>query len=267
MSEKLYHIGLSADDVKGARYAIIAGDPARIASIAANFDDPAPLAVNREYTSWLGSLCGEKVVAISHGIGGPSTAIALEELRQIGIDTFIRVGTSGGMSLDVLPGDAVIASGAIRAEGTSREYLPIEFPAIADFEVTTALKRAAELLGARYHVGVVQCKDSFYGQHDPARMPVGDELLYKWKAWIEGGALASEMETAAEFIVCSCLKARAGATLLCVWNQERESAGLDSRDSAQTHDTEIPIKIAVKAVEILIGEDAKKNNSEDERIG
>lgn len=258
MSEKLYHIGLSAEDIEGARYAIIAGDPGRIHSIAQKFDDPKPLAVNREYTSWLGSLEGQKVVAISHGIGGPSTSIVLEELHQLGVDTFIRVGTSGGMSLEVLPGDAVIASGAIRAEGTTKEYLPIEYPAIADFEVTAALKKAAERLNLRHHIGVVQCKDSFYGQHSPERMPVADELLFKWNAWIKGGALASEMETAAEYIVCACLRARAGGVLLCVWNQEREKAGLDKRETAQAHDTDAPISIAVEAIRILIGEDAKR---------
>ncbi|MDO4566455.1 MAG: uridine phosphorylase [Oscillospiraceae bacterium] len=256
MSEKLYHIGLSKEELEGARYAIIAGDPGRIPSIASSFDSPRALASNREYTSWLGKLEGKSVVAISHGIGGPSTAICIEELYQLGVDTFIRVGTSGGMSLDVLAGDAVIAAGAIRAEGTSREYLPIEFPAIADFEVTQALKEAADKLGARSHVGVVQCKDSFYGQHSPERMPVAGDLLYKWEAWIRGGALASEMETAAEFTVCSCLRARAGAVLLAVWNQEREKAGLDSRQEAQVHDSSLTINIALEAVKILMKRDA-----------
>lgn len=252
MSEKMYHIGLCSEDIKGARYAIIAGDPGRIPSIAAYFEDAVPLAVNREYTSWLGKLSGEYVVAISHGIGGPSTAICVEELHQLGVDTIIRIGTSGGMDLDVLAGDAVIAQGAIRAEGTSREYLPIEFPAIANFDVTAALKAAAEELGVRNHLGVVQCKDSFYGQHSPERMPVADDLLYKWNAWIKGGALASEMETATLFIVGSCLRIRTGGVMLCVWNQEREKAGLANRAEDQVHDTDSAVKIAVRATEMLI---------------
>ncbi len=249
MSEKLYHIALCKEELEGARYAIIAGDPQRIPKIAAYFDDPKPLGCNREYNSWLGSLGGQKVVAMSHGIGGPSTAIMLEELYQLGVRTFIRVGTSGGMNQKVLAGDVVVVNAAIRAEGTSRESLPIEFPAVSDLDVTGALKQAATELGVRHHVGVAQCKDSFYGQHDPARMPVSYDLLQKWQAWIRGGALASEMESAALFTVCATLGARAGAVMLCVWNQERAAAGLPN-DSC--HDTESAIKVAVRAIQNLI---------------
>ncbi len=250
-TEKLYHIALSAKDIEGARYAIIAGDPGRIPKIAEFFDNAKALAFNREYNSWLGECAGEKVVVMSHGIGGPSTAIGVEELYQLGVRTFIRVGTSGGMALEVKAGDIVIVNGAIRAEGTSKEYLPIEFPAIANLDVTCALRDEAKAIGAHYHVGVAQCKDSFYGQHDPARMPVSYELLNKWEAWLRGGALCSEMETAALYTVCSSLGARAGGVMMTVWNQEREAAGLPQDTE---HDTESAIRVAVGAIRRLIEE-------------
>lgn len=250
MAEKLYHIDLCKEDLKGAKYAIIAGDPGRIPVIAGMMDSAAQIGNKREYKSWLGKINGQNVVAMSHGIGGPSTAIAVEELHMLGVDTFIRVGTSGGMAIDVMPGDVVVVNGAIRAEGTSREYLPIEFPAIADLDVTVALRDAARELGYPCHVGVAQCKDSFYGQHDPKRMPVSYELLDKWQAWIRGGALVSEMETSTLYTVCATLRARGGGVMNVVWNQEREAAGLSQE--THHHDTTQAIQVAIKAIDKLI---------------
>ena len=186
---KEYHIGVGTGDV--GRYVILPGDPGRCEKIAKHFDNPVKIAQNREYTTYTGYLDGEKVSVVSTGIGGPSASIAVEELIHCGADTFIRVGTSGGMQKEVLGGDLVIATGAIRFEGTTKEYAPIEYPAVPDFDVTAALKEASEELGYRHHLGVVQCKDNFYGQHSPDSMPVADELNSKWKAWIACGALAS----------------------------------------------------------------------------
>ena len=256
MSEKMYHLNLCKEDLCGTRYAILPGDPGRVEKIASHLDAPRRLGQNREYTQYLGWLEGQPVLVMSTGMGGPSTAIAVEELAQLGVDTLIRVGTCGGMQMEVKAGDIVIVNAAIRMEGTSREYLPIEFPAVSDYDVTTALIRSAKEQQLPYHVGVAHCKDSFYGQHDPSRMPVGYELLNKWQAWIMGGALCSEMETAALFTVSSCLRLRAGGVMLCVWNQERRKAGLD-RD--ETHDTERAIRTAVDAVRLLIVEDGKTN--------
>lgn len=244
-----YHIGLDASMLEGAKYAILAGDPGRIKAIAQGMENAKFLGSNREYTSYLGYIGGKPVVVMSHGIGGPSTAIAVEELAQLGVSTMIRVGTSGGMQQQVRAGDAVIVQAAIRQDGTSREYLPIEYPAVADFQVTAALQKVAARKGVPHHVGVVQCKDSFYGQHAPQRMPVGDELLAKWKAWIQGGALASEMETAALFVVASVLRLRAGAVMLCIWNQERDQAGLPHEEC---HDTQGVIDLAIGAVAELM---------------
>ena len=148
----------------------------------------------------------------------------MEELHNIGADTFIRVGTCGGIELDVRSGDVVVATGAIRFEHTSREYAPIEYPAVANFEVTTALVQAARALGKRTQVGVVQCKDAFYGQHSPERMPVSYELLNKWEAWKRLHVKASEMESAALFVVADALNCRCGSCFHVVWNQEREKA-------------------------------------------
>ena len=248
--EQSYHIGFNAGH--GARYAIIPGDPGRVEQIARQLDHPRFYAQNREYTTWLGELDGEKVLVMSTGMGGPSTAIGVEELSRTGVDTFIRLGTCGGMQTDVVGGDLVIATGAIRMEGTTREYVPIEFPAVADLRVTNALVDAAESLGFPYHAGVVQCKDSFYGQHDPERMPVGYELMDKWRAWIAAGCLASEMESAALYIVSSVLRLRSGAIFTAVWNQERERLGMSN---PEVHDNDRAIKTAVAALRTLIRRD------------
>ena len=246
-NEKQYHIACGVGDIGG--YVIIPGDPGRCELIAKYLDDARLVASNREFTTYTGTIAGEAVSVLSTGIGGASASIAMEEATALGAHTFIRVGTCGGISTAVIAGDAVIATGAVRAEGTSREYAPIEYPAVADFDVTCALVDAADELGFRRHVGVVQCKDSFYGQHSPERMPVADELLYKWNAWKRLGVLASEMESAAIFTVAASLGVRAGTVLSCVWNQERKALGIDDPDC---HDTDDAIRVAVGAVRRLI---------------
>lgn len=250
--EKRYHIGL--DGTHGAQYAILPGDPGRVEAIAARLDSPRFLASSREYTSWLGTLCGRPVLVMSTGMGGPSTAIAVEELAQTGVQTCIRVGTCGGMAQRVMGGDLVVAQAAVRMEGTTREYVDVEYPACADWEVTGALARAARDTGAETHIGVVQSKDSFYGQHDPQRMPAGQELMRKWDQWIKAGCLASEMECAALFIVSSVLGVRAGAVLNVCWNQERAKAGLSD---PQCLDTSKAIDAAVGAVRLLMQRDVR----------
>ena len=252
MSDSLqYHINLSEKD--GAKYAILPGDPGRTQIIASYLENPEEIMFNREFRTFSGTLEGEKVLVVSTGIGGPSAAICVEELAKIGVDTFIRVGTCGGMQDKVLPGDVVIASGAIRMDGTSKEYMPIEFPAVADFRITAALDKAAEELGIRRHVGIVQAKDSFYGQHSPDTMGVSYELKQKWEAWIKGGCLASEMESATLFIVASLRRLRAGAVFHCVWNQELAGKGMP--EDQKVTDTSLAIKTAVEALRIIIKED------------
>ncbi len=249
-----YHIQLRPGDV--GRYVILPGDPKRCEKIARHFENPRLLADSREFVTYTGLLDGERVSVTSTGIGGPSAAIAVEELVNCGADTLVRVGTCGGIDLDVKGGDMVVATGSIRMEGASREYAPIEFPAVADLTVVNALVQAAEQQGVPCHTGVVQSKDSFYGQHDPETKPVSGDLLQKWEAWKRLGCKASEMESAAVFIVSSYRRVRAGAVFLAMGNQEREKAGLDNPIA---HDTEAAIKTAVAALRILIQQDRKKN--------
>ena len=250
-SGKQYHTQVGPGDI--GRYVILPGDPKRCAKIAEHFEDAKLVADSREYVTYTGTIDGVKVSVTSTGIGGPSAAIAIEELSKSGADTFLRVGTCGGMQTEVMGGDIVIANGAIRMEGTSREYAPIEYPAVPNVEVMNAMITAAKELEIRHHVGVVQCKDSFFGQHEPEVMPVSYEL-HKWEAWLRMGCLASEMESAALFIAGSFLRVRVGSCFLVVANQERAKAGLSNE---QVHDTELAIKTAVEAIRILIKEDNK----------
>lgn len=249
-TESQFHIRCKEGDV--GRYCFLPGDPGRCESIASHFDNPVHIGMNREYNIYTGTLLGQKVSVCSTGIGGPSAAIAMEELAAIGCDTFIRVGTTGGIALDVCPGDVVVATGAVRFEHTSLEYAPLEFPAVADFDVTAALKRAGEDLGYRVHTGVVQCKDSFYGQHSPEKSPVSYELLQKWEAWKRLGVKSSEMESAALFVVASALRVRCGSCFHVVWNQEREKAGMFM---PMTEDTFGAIRVGIEAMKRLIARD------------
>lgn len=246
---KQYHINCGPGDV--GRWCLLPGDPGRCEKIAEYLDGAEFVSSNREYTVYTGSLLGEKVSVVSTGIGGPSASIAMEELCNIGADTFIRVGTCGGIAEKVRGGDIVIAQSAIRMEGTSREYAPIEYPATGDFEVLRALADAAEAAGLRTHIGVVQCKDAFYGQHSPESMPVADELLFKWKAWQRLGVLASEMESAALYTVAAARGLRCGAVLHVVWNKDYEP------EDTFVPDTSNAIITAVEAVKLLINKEKK----------
>lgn len=252
VNQRQYHIQCAPGDV--GRYVIVPGDPGRCEKIAKYFENPKRVAVNREYTTYTGTLLGERVSVTSTGIGGPSAAIAMEELAAIGADTFVRVGTCGGIDRKVKSGDCVIAMSAIRQEGTSGEYAPVEYPATSDYQVLTALVEAAKELDVPWHAGVVQCKDSFYGQHSPSRMPVAGVLLEKWEAWKRLHVLASEMESAALFTVAASLGVRCGSVFHVVWNQERKAEGFQEPDN---YDTEKGIKIAIEAMKKLILEDKK----------
>lgn len=252
-ASKQYHIQVGEGDV--GKYVILPGDPKRCAKIAKYFEDAKLVADSREYVTYTGYLDGVKVSVTSTGIGGPSASIAMEELVNAGADTFVRIGTCGGMQLDVKSGDVVIATGAIRMEGTSKEYAPIEFPAVANIDVVNALTASAKELGTNFHTGVVQCKDSFYGQHSPETKPVSYELLNKWEAWKRLGCLASEMESAALFVVASALKVRVGSVFLVMANQEREKEGLEN---PVVHDTDMAVRVAVEALRKLIKKDQEE---------
>lgn len=250
---KEFHIQTTPEIV--GKYVILPGDPGRCEKIAKYFDYAEKVAQNREFVTYTGELDGEKVSVCSTGIGGPSASIAMEELIHCGADTFIRVGTSGGMQPEICGGDLVIATGAIRMEGTSREYAPIEYPAVAHYDVVEALKAAADRMNAKSHVGVVQCKDNFYGQHSPETMPVSYELENKWNAWIQCGALASEMESAALFIVGGVRRVRVGSVMLVIANQTRRAMELED---PQVYDTDLAVRVAVEGLRELIRKDRAK---------
>ena len=250
-----YHVGLYPGDI--GEYVILPGDPHRVPKIAAYFDDAKKVAESREFVTYTGYLDGVKVSCTSTGVGGPSASIALEELCNVGGKTFIRGGTCGGMDINVTGGDIVIATGAVRMDGTSKEYAPIEYPAVPDVLVTSALTWAARELKANYHTGVVQCKDAFYGQHMPEALPNSHELLNKWDAWLRLGCKASEMESSTLFVVGAYRKVRVGSCFLVVANQEREKAGLPN---PQVHDTDLAIRIAIRAIRLMIEDDKEYLN-------
>ena len=255
-----FHLKIKNGDV--GRYVILPGDPGRVPKIAALLKNAKQIAQNREYNIYTGMLGGEKVSVCSTGIGGPSAAIAVEELIDSGADTFIRVGTSGGVDLSVFGGDLIVASAAIRAEGTSYEYLPQGYPAAADFDVTEALVDAARELsgtepGERWHVGVVHSKDSFYGEVNPDGSAVGENIKSRWESYFKCGCLASEMECAAIYsvgIVRSTMqkKIRCGGVLTALWNAERSKRNMPD---IITDDASRGIVCAIRAIELLIQRD------------
>lgn len=245
MSEVQYHIRVKEEDV--GKYVLLPGDPGRCEAIANYFDNPKFVSFNREHKVYTGTLLGEEVSVVSTGMGCPSTAIAVEELVKIGCHTFIRVGTSGAMQPGMKLGDISVINAAIRDEGTTRQYLPIEYPAVADLTVTNALVQASEKLDYTYFVGVSHTKDSFYSEVEPDRMPMSSQLLEKWKQWVAGGAICSEMEAAAVFILGGIYRKRAGAVAMII--------GSDMDTIGKKHDPDGMIRVAVEALKILISED------------
>ncbi len=245
-----YHLQLKPGDV--GHYVLLPGDPGRCERIAAFFDEPQFVAQNREYTTYTGALLGEKVSVVSTGIGCPSTAIAVEELIKIGADTLIRVGTSGGMQPETRTGDIAIVTAAIRDEGTSRQYLPLAFPAVADMDVVLALCEGAKRLGLPHRVGITHSKDSFYGEVEMERMPLADQLQRRWKAWVQGGAICSEMEASTIFVLASLHRVRAGGVMMMVCTGE----GLPEKEAdKELFHGDRAIQTAIEGLKVLIGRD------------
>lgn len=255
--ERQFHLQITQDDI--GKYVILPGDPGRVPKIAARFDGAQQVAQNREYNIYTGTLDGERVSAVSTGIGGPSAAIALEELVRCGAHTFIRVGTSGGIDTKVCGGDLILPSAAVRGDGTSKEYLPPDYPAVADFAVLCALRNAAAehcdgTPGNAYHIGVVQSKDSFYGETNPETMPIAEHLHARWESYVRCGCLTSEMECATLFSVGIARKVRVGGIITAIWNVERTKAGLPD---TVCMDSSKAIACAVGALRELIASDRR----------
>ena len=206
-----YHVQLKTGDVSD--FVILPGDPGRVEFIAEHFDSATLVADNREYKTMTGLYKGRSVSVTSTGIGCPSTAIAVEELSHIGAEVFIRIGTSGSVDKSAKKGDIFIATAAVRDDGTSKQYIPIEFPAIASHNVVSNLIKASKNLNIDSKVGICQSKDSFFGETEPERMPVAPYLDFKWKSWQGGGVGASEMEAATLFTLSQIKRIEAGAIL------------------------------------------------------
>ena len=245
-----YHTKLKKGDT--ARYVLLPGDPKRVGYIAEFLNDVKLKADYREYVTATGKYKNVCVSATSTGIGGPSASIAVEELITIGADTFIRVGTCGGMNMEVLPGDVVIVNGAIKGGGTMDNYIPKEFPCVPNIDVLEAMIEAAKNIGSRTHVGIVQCKDAFYAQHAPESMAVDKELLYKWDSYIKAGCLASEMESATLFAVGAAKNVRTGAAMLVLHNQERVKNNIND---PKNYTGEEAIDLIIESIKILINND------------
>ncbi len=245
-----YHIHLSEGDI--GRYVFLPGDPGRCEVIAQHFDAPKFLASHREHTTWVGELDGERVAVTSTGMGGPSTAIAVEELIHVGADTFMRVGTAGAMQPETQPGDIAIINAAIRDEGTGLHYLPMEFPAVANQDVINGLVTAAQSMDRRHHVGVSQSKDSFYGQHSPESMPVAQHLKDRWDAWVKGGCLVSEMECATLFLVGSTRRVRTGGVMMTMGHHDFAPMTDEEKDASQVGNL---IPVAIEGMRQVIAAD------------
>jgi uridine phosphorylase len=241
----VFHLGLTAGDLDGATVAIVPGDPARVERIASAMHDPRPLAAHREFTSWLGRLDDAPVVVCSTGVGGPSTSIAVEELAQLGVRTFLRVGTTGGIQPDLAPGDVIVSTAAVRLDGASLHFAPMEFPAVADFECTTALVEAARDLGITPHVGVTASSDTFYpGQerYDTYSGRVTRRFRGSLEEWQAMGVLNYEMESATLFTMCASQGLRGG----CV------AGVLVNRTQQETPDEETAARIEATSVSVVV---------------
>lgn len=246
------HIRCEADDVGG--YVLLPGDPGRVPAIASRLDDAREVAWSREFRTFVGTLHGTKVTVTSTGIGGASAAIAIEELAQLGAHTVIRIGTCGALQPSARVGDLVVASGAVRDEGTSHQYAPVNYPAVATPEVTAALRDAALARDVAAHVGIVHTTDTFYGQHEPERMPIGDALVARHAQLVRLGVLCMEMETAAVFVVAAALGLRAGSVLAVAGNRTL-GEHLDDPDVSRRRDSAVAAAIdtAIDAVAALAG--------------
>lgn len=250
---KMMHVGITKGDI--GRYVFLPGSPERSEKISRYFDDPKQVAYNREYRTFTGKLDGALVSVTSTGIGGPSTAIAVEELFQCGAHTMIRIGTCASVSPKVEIGDIVIPNGAVRMEGVGSHYLPVEFPAVPDFYLLKELEKAAQKLGYKYNVGVSITKASFYSQNAPETKPVAYEIINKWNAYEAGGATSTEMESAPLFLIAGCLGIRAATVLVSATNYKKYSNDAKSYPRDWEHRA---IETGIEAMRAVIKHDREK---------
>jgi uridine phosphorylase len=246
--EKKYHVGLGPGDVGG--YVLVPGDPFRTPLIAKHLEDAKEVAFSREYRTFTGAIDGVKVSAMSTGMGGPSVAIGVEELHELGVHTLVRVGTCGALQPEVKVGDLVIALGSVRSEGTPDAYVPKEYPAVASLHVVEALRDAADAAGVRYHIGLMRSVDALYSDLVPDQMPRSD-LRAELEMWTKAGIIGNDMETSTLFIVSRLRKMRAGTVCLCV-----DEVGAGEIHHLDPSYMDRMLKVAVDAVRRLIARDA-----------
>lgn len=251
----VFHLGVNQDSLEGASIAIIPGDPARVEKIAKLMDEPKFLSSQREYTLFLAKLAGQSVVVCSTGIGGPSTSIAVEELAQLGVRTFLRVGTTGAIQPHINLGDMIVTTGSVRLDGASSHFAPLEFPAVADFDVALAMRDAAMQTGVKVHTGVTASSDTFYpGQerYDTFNGRVLSKFRGSMKEWQEMGVLNFEMESATLLTMCASNGLKAGCVAGVIVNR--------SLDEIPDHETlkaaeNRSIEVVVEAARILLTQD------------
>lgn len=247
-SERKYHVALAAGEVGG--YVLMPGDPGRTPLIAGHLDGAREVAFNREYRTFTGSLGGAAVSTTSSGIGGPSVAIAVEELSDLGAHTFLRVGTCGALQPGIRRGDLVVAKGAVRDEGTPSGYVPVQYPAIADHDVVAACVEAARAAGAPCHTGIVRSVDALYADLLPERLPRAAEIDAEHRVWQRAGVVAQDMESSTLMVVASLKGLRAGTILLCV-----DEVGEGEIDQLDPGLMDRMLEVAAAAVRALIGRD------------
>ena len=244
----VFHLGLTKADLQGAELAIVPGDPERIRKIAEMLDNPRFLACHREFTSWLAELDGHPIVICSTGIGGPSTSIAVEELAQLGIRTFLRIGTTGAIQPHIHVGDILITTAAVRLDGASLHFAPMEFPAVADFTCTTALVAAAEAMQVRQHIGITASSDTFYpGQerYDTYSGRVVERFRGSMAEWQAMGVMNYEMESATLLTMCASQGLRAGMVAGVIVNRtQREIPDAAAMKSTESQAVQIVIEAA-----------------------
>ena len=248
----VFHLGLTKNDLQGATLAIVPGDPKRVEKIAKLMDNPVHLASLREYTSWRGEIDGKAVIVCSTGIGGPSTSIAVEELAQLGIRTFLRIGTTGAIQEHINVGDILVTTAAVRLDGASLHFAPMEFPAVSDFECMNALYKAAKDNGSTVHVGVTASSDTFYpGQerYDTYTGRVVRRFKGSMKEWQEMGVMNYEMESATLLTMCASQGLRAGMVAGVIVNRTQQEIP-DAELLKKTENN--ALGIAIEAARILM---------------
>lgn len=248
----VFHLGLTRDQLAGATLAIVPGDPARPESIASRMDDPVFLASKREFTSWLGRIDGKPVVVCSTGVGGPSTSIAVEELAQLGVRTFLRVGTTGAIQPHIGVGEVIVSQASVRLDGASGHFAPMEYPAASSFECTRALVDAAAELGLTHHVGITASSDTFYpGQerYDTVSARVIPRFRGSAAEWEALGVLNYEMESATLFTMCASQGWRAGCVAGVLVNRHLQETPDESTIASAEHNA---VSVVLAAARTLL---------------